>query len=142
MLAKYGRESRMHTIKLNPIRNHNNLKVAYLWVSTHYYKKSPSHINDYDGQEHRVPFHNFMDHPIPLCNGELIVLKAQCSTNWAIHPKKDVVVNKDWCGKEKSAAPLLLIILKGRGSVWGSYCRASEENIRMHFSTPARKRPS
>ena len=29
-----------------------------------------------------------------------IRLKAQCSTNWAIHPKKDVVVNKDWYGKE------------------------------------------
>ena len=67
-----------------------------------------------------------------------IRLKAQCSTNWAIHPKKDIVVNKDWCGKEKGAAPLLLIILKGRGSVWGSYCGASEENVRARVSTPAR----
>ena len=37
---------------------------------------------------------------------------------------------------------LLLIILKGRGSVWGSYCRASEENVRARVSTPARKRHS
>lgn len=32
-----------------------------------------------------------------------IRLKAQCSTNWAIHPKreKDLLRKMDWCGKEK-----------------------------------------
>lgn len=66
-----------------------------------------------------------------------IRLKAQCSTNWAIHPKKDWVVNKDWFGKEGGP---LAAHHKGRGSIWGSYCRASEENVRARVSTPARKR--
>ena len=52
-----------------------------------------------------------------------IRLKAQCSTNWAIHPiLQEGLVRKR---KEGGLAPFLLIISQGRGSVWGSYCGAS-----------------
>lgn len=47
-----------------------------------------------------------------------IRLKAQCSTNWAIHPiLQEGLVRKR---KEGGLAPFLLIISQGRGSVWYS----------------------
>lgn len=60
-----------------------------------------------------------------------IRLKAQCSTNWAIHPIwQSGLVRKR---KEGWKAPFLLIISQGRGSVWGSYCGASLGVLSTHW---------
>ena len=47
---------------------------------------------------------------------------------------------KTWCGKEKRAAPFLLMISQRRGSIWGSYCGASLESFPLRETTVARKK--
>ena len=67
-----------------------------------------------------------------------IRLKAQCSTNWAIHPiLQEGLVRKR---KEGGLAPFLLIISQGRGSVWGSYCGASLGILSTHWGFYLKKK--